>query len=133
MMHAPLHRTAAAVLLGLFAMLSSCAKPKEMLYGKLGGDDTALIDPDTKKPFDGIAKDFHKNGQLSMEIPMKNGKFHGTVKEWYPNGSKKAETEFADGKRNGKCTEWTAAGQLFVECVYDHDKPVSRKEYTSPK
>jgi antitoxin component YwqK of YwqJK toxin-antitoxin module len=129
-MHPHFHRV---VMLCLLAFLASCGKPKEVPYLKLGYDGTTLTDPETKKPFTGISRQYHKDGQVSMEAPLKNGKFHGMVREWYPNGKKKAETEFANGERNGKCTEWTEAGLLFVECVYVRDKEVSRKEYQTGK
>ena len=31
-------------------------------------------------------KEFHENGNLIKEIPLKNGNYHGIYKEYYDNG-----------------------------------------------
>lgn len=120
-------------LLSVVLLLVACGEPKVLPYAKLPYDGVLLGDPETGKPFNGVAKDYHKNGQLSMEIPVKNGLFHGIVREWYPDGKKKAETEFKKGERCGKNTEWTEAGLLYMERVYDRDHIVTEKAHASGK
>lgn len=123
-------RAALSLLLAATALsLGSCSKPKEFPYQKLAYHDGGFTDPETGQPFSGIAKDYHKDGSLKAEFPMKKGKFHGTVKEWHPNGKVAAETEFKEGERTGINREWTADGRPFMERVYDHDRIVSEKKY----
>lgn len=126
----PLH-----CLLLCFSLLfiASCGKPKEISYLKLDLENERLVDPDTKKPFTGIARDHHKNGQLRIEFPCKDGLFHGTVKEWWENGKPKAETEFVRGLRTGRNMEYTEAGLPWQERIYKDDKIVSEKKFESGK
>ena len=114
-------------------LLASCGKPKELPYKQLGYHDGILTEPGSSKPFTGIAKDTHKDGQPKAEYPCRNGKFHGTVKEWHANGKPLAETEFKDGERTGLNREWTDSGQPYMERVYDHDRIVSEKKYENGK
>jgi antitoxin component YwqK of YwqJK toxin-antitoxin module len=111
-------------------ILTSC-KPKEADYSSLKYQSSGnlFIDPDTSKPFTGIAKDAYPNGKPKAEYPMKNGLMEGTVREWWPNGQHLAVTEFKKGQHSGKNTEWTQNGDLFRERVYDKDHIVSEKTY----
>lgn len=119
--------------LGMALGLPSCGKPKELPYKDLKYVNNSFADPQTKKPFSGISKDYYKDGQLKAEYPIKNGFYEGTVKEWHPNGKPLAETEFVKGERVGKNREWTEAGLLYRERVYDHDRIVSEKNYEAGK
>jgi len=110
-------------------LAGSCSKPKEASYQKLLYRSGSFLDPETNKPFDGIARDFFKDGKLKGEFPMKNGKFHGLVREWHANGAQSAETEFENGERTGRNREWLDSGKLYMERVYDHDRIVSEKKH----
>ncbi len=123
----------ALCLLAFAALLVSCGKPKEVAYAMLGYEKDQLIDPDTKKPFTGIAKDYHPNGQLKAEWPCKDGRPHGTVKEWYPNGKPMAETDFVNGERTGRNIEYTEAGLPWQERTYDRDRIVSERKLNGGK
>lgn len=122
--------SAAAVALFL---LTSCSKPKEVNYVKLKMVDNLLTDPDTRKPFTGISRDFHPDGKLKSEFPIKDGVFHGTVKEWYANGKPYAETEYVNGERTGRNMEWTEAGLPYQERIYEKDRIVSEKKFEAGK
>lgn len=113
--------------------LTSCDKPKEVLYKDLGYKDDLLIDPGTQKGFSGIARDYYKDSKLKAVFLIKNGRFHGTVKEWHANGQASSETDFENGERVGNNREWTADGKLYRERIYDHDKIVSEKNYGAAK
>ncbi len=115
------------------ALLPSCSPPKEADYSKLGYAGEVFTDPETGKPFTGIARQKYPDGKVQGEYPFKNGRFHGTVKEWHPNGAPSATTQFLGGERTGKNIEWTASGQVFRERVYDHDHIVSEKNYPDAK
>jgi antitoxin component YwqK of YwqJK toxin-antitoxin module len=112
---------------------------KEIAYKKLDyvehGGVGIYTDPETGKPFDGIARDWHDKDKtkLRLEYPFKSGKLHGVAREWYPDGKKLAETTWVDGQRTGKNTEWNKDGTLFRERVYDRDKIVSEKNYPTAK
>ena len=113
--------------------LSSCGKPKELAYSKLGYNDGVLTDPETSRPFTGIARDVYKDGKPKAEYPIKDGKFHGLVREWHPNGKLSSETEFTDGEHNGTNKEWTADGLPYIERVYDHEHIVREKTFEQKK
>lgn len=114
-------------------LLCSCGKSKELPYSKLGYADNVFTDPETGKGFSGIAKDYHKNGQLKAEFPFKDGRFHGIVKEWYANGKPLSETGFKNGERCGRNFEWTEAGLPYRQRVYDRDKIVEEKNFEAGK
>lgn len=114
-------------------VFASCGKPKEVPYKKLGYENNGFTDPDSGKPFSGLARDHYKDGTLKAEFPIKNGRLHGVVKEWHPNGKPLAETQFVNGERTGQNREWTEAGLLYRERVYDRDKIVSEKNYEAGK
>ncbi len=114
-------------------LLTSCSKPKEADYEKLGYSNNVFSDPETGTAFTGIARQKYPDGKLRGEYPFKNGKFHGTVKEWHPNGKPSSETEFKDGERSGQNKEWTDAGLPYRERVYDRDRIVSEKNFDAGK
>lgn len=114
-------------------LLTSCRKPKEVPYTKLKMVDNLLNDPDARKPFTGISRDFHPDGKLKSEFPVKDGLFHGTVKEWYANGKPYAETEYVNGERTGRNMEWTEAGLPYQERIYNKDRIVSEKKFETGK
>jgi antitoxin component YwqK of YwqJK toxin-antitoxin module len=124
-----------ALTLSLFTavILPSCSPPKEADYKKLGYSNDVFTDPDTGKPFTGIARQKDPDGKLRGEYPFKNGRFDGTVKEWHANGKPSSETEFRDGERSGQNKEWMENGMPFRERVYDHDRIVSEKNFDTKK
>jgi antitoxin component YwqK of YwqJK toxin-antitoxin module len=131
-----LHRTVTIVLAAAAAALltlSSCSKPKEVDYAKLKMVNNLLTDPETRKPFTGISRDYHPDGKLKSEFPIKDGVFHGTVKEWYANGKPYAETEWVKGERTGRNMEWTESGLPYQERVYEKDRIVSEKKFETGK
>ncbi len=118
-----------AALCAFSLLTTSCGKPKEIGYDKLGYDNGIFTDPETKQGFTGIARDYHKkNGGLKSEYPMKDGKLHGMVKEWFPDGKPLSEIEYRNGEHHGLCKEWTADGKPFCERVYENDHLVSEKK-----
>ena len=50
---------------------------------------------------DEIYKSYWGNGNISSEIPYKNGKRNGLFKRYYINGNIKYEIEYKDGLING--------------------------------
>lgn len=125
--------TAGLVLFYSLLVLSACGKPKEVPYSKLQYLNNVFVDPETRRPFTGISRDFHQDGKLKAEFPMKDGYYHGNVKEWWPNGKPYAETQFVKGERTGRNMEWTEAGLPYQERVYDRDRIVSEKKFETGK
>ena len=113
-------------------LVAACNKPQELSYDKLGYENGAFTDPETKQGFTGIARDYHrKNGAIKAEYPMKGGRLHGTVKEWFPDGKPLSEIQYRDGEHHGLCKEWTADGKLFCERVYENNRMLSEKSLPS--
>ena len=89
-----------------------------------------------------------KDGKVSFEGELKNGKPHGTwytffpdgrprwkgnKKEgvshgpfimWYPNGEKKMEGSYENGKKHGVSTAWHLNGVKWKEQIHKSGKPV---------
>lgn len=121
-------KTFAALAVSFLAFTPGCMKPEEVDYKDVN------YEPDGSfsykgKPFTGIAREKHKNGQPSKEYPMRNGRIHGVMREWWDNGQQSAETNFEDGKRHGLNRYWSKDGKLIKEQVYDHDVSKSEKFY----
>jgi antitoxin component YwqK of YwqJK toxin-antitoxin module len=108
---------------------SKATPPKEADYDSLKYSNGIYLDPDTGKPFTGIARQKHPDDTPRGEYPLKDGRFEGTVKEWYANGKPSAETEFKNGERSGRNIEWTEYGLPYRERVYDGDRIVSEKNF----
>jgi antitoxin component YwqK of YwqJK toxin-antitoxin module len=89
-------------------------------------DDVYFLDG---KPYNGLARETHKNGQPKGEYTFKEGRLHGVVKEWWDNGQLSTETHFENGQRHGLNRYWSKKGNLMKEQVYDHDKSMSEKHY----
>jgi antitoxin component YwqK of YwqJK toxin-antitoxin module len=66
------------------------------------------------KPFTGIAYDVYSEGQLKVEVEIKDGKPDGLGQEWYDNGQLHLEINFKDGL----VQEWDENGQLLREETY---------------
>lgn len=119
----------ASLALLMLLLLAACEKPKEINYAKLKMVNNLLSDPETRKPFTGISRDFHPDGKVKSEFPIKEGVFHGTVKEWYANGKPYAETQYVNGERTGRNMEWKESGEPYQERVYEKDRIVSEKKF----
>jgi antitoxin component YwqK of YwqJK toxin-antitoxin module len=73
---------------------------------------------------------WHKNGQLSWEGKLTDGKFDGRSKAWYENGQLEAEVSWKDGKQDGDWNYWFKNGQLKEQGVYkDGEKNGVFKEW----
>ncbi len=115
------------------ALLLTClpvlaAEPtRQVTYKELKWqDDVYFLDG---KPYNGSARDLHKNGKPKGEYTFKEGRLHGVVKEWWDNGQLSTETHFENGQRHGLNRYWSKKGKLMKEQVYEHDKSVSEKHY----
>lgn len=129
--HPGMNRLLIALLLLAAPLPSMAADPapaaREVTYKELKWqDDVYFLEG---KPYNGIARDKHKNGQVKGEYTFKEGRLHGVVKEWWDNGQLSTETHFENGKRHGLNRYWSKKGNLMKEQVYDHDKSVSEKHY----
>jgi len=100
----------------------------------------------------GILREWHANGELSLEFKMKNaikngecrkwydngqpeiiynyvkGKLHGNQRKWYPNGFKRAEWNYLDDIRHGIFKEWYEDGKLKFIKQYRNGELVSTDE-----
>lgn len=79
--------------------------------------------------FNGKAKQFHENGQLSEEVEFKDGKANGKVKDYYPSGKLKAEGEMKDGKFHGTLKGYHENGKLEGEMEMKDGKFGGMKMY----
>lgn len=127
-------KTLAAVAVSFLAFTPGCMKrkevkrkPAEVKYAELAWNDGVFYL--NGKPFTGVAKEQSKEGKLTKEYPMTDGRCDGVVHEWWDNGQMSVETHFDKGKRHGLNRYWTKEGKLMKEQVYDHDVSTSVKEW----
>ena len=66
--------------------------------------------PDKKE--NGLIKEFHENGNLSLRVTFKNGKRDGLMEEWHENGNLLYRAYFKDGIQDGLMEEWHENGNL---------------------
>lgn len=94
----------------------------------------------------GVYREFHPNGQKSLEAPYVDGQAagrcvgwhpgsqkemeyvctsghrHGTYMEWHENGQKRKEGEYKDGKEQGKWATWSRDGEIASEYTFTDGK-----------
>jgi len=75
----------------------------------------------------GLAKQWHANGQLSLEVDFVNDLIHGQRRRWYDTGEKQSIEHYKEGKRHGKSTSWTVDGKIVGDVEFDEDKRVASK------
>lgn len=71
--------------------------------------------PNQQKPYTGLAKNIHENGQLLLFVQISEGKEVGIKTAWYKNGQKCWEESYKDGKANGLWTRWYESGAKWEE------------------
>ena len=57
-------------------------------------------------------REYYDNGQISSEVPCKNGKAHGILRSWYENGQIRTESQWFEGKYHGTCKAWYESGEI---------------------
>jgi antitoxin component YwqK of YwqJK toxin-antitoxin module len=67
---------------------------------------------------EGIAMQWHTNGNLMLISSYKNGVLDGNYIEWYPNGVKYIEAKYKDGNLDGTVTTWNIDGSIKTKITY---------------
>lgn len=78
--------------------------------------------PNTIKPYSGVAFDKFPNDKKRMEIPIKDGKINGTTKEWAKNGKKISEVQYLNGVPHGRESQWYPIGKKKIQLNYVNGK-----------
>mgnify|MGYP002789900561 CR=1 FL=1 len=79
---------------------------------------------------EGVSVNYHANGQVQNEVPVKNGKRHGEAKEYYENGTLAASIEYQADTKNGWSRWYYQDGILYQEAQYvDNQKHGIEKKY----
>ena len=73
-----------------------------------------------------MIRTWYKNGQLQLEMPMRNGKIHGKAYAWHKNGMLKAKNHFTDDVMDGRFKEWDENGKLVNERIYEMGELASK-------
>lgn len=60
-----------------------------------------------------MQKEFHRNGQLREEVPLRKGQRHGLCQTWHKNGVLASTEPYQDGLLHGVCRQWNEAGRLL--------------------
>jgi len=70
---------------------------------------------------DGVVKEWHENGKPKLEEHYLAGKLDQVRREWHENGKLKFEGKFGDGSKEGVHREWNEKGDLIGEVAYEND------------
>lgn len=73
-----------------------------------------------------LQKMYYDNGNLAVEIPMKNGEVNGKAKNYYENGKIKEVYSFKNGKKEGIGKEYSETGEIIKEVLYKDDEEVKK-------
>ena len=73
-----------------------------------------------------LQKMYYDNGNLAVEIPMKNGEVDGEAKNYYENGKIKEVYSFKNGKKEGIGREYSKTGEIIKEVLYKDDEEVKK-------
>ena len=73
-----------------------------------------------------LQKMYYDNGNLAVEIPMKNGEVNGEAKNYYENGKIKEVYSFKNGKKEGIGKEYSETGKIIKEVLYKDDEEVKK-------
>ena len=74
-------------------------------------------------------QNFYLSGQISRNVPMKDGTENGMVTMHHPNGQLYVEEFYIDGKPHGIFRRWNELGLLLAEKKFDYG--VLEKEFES--
>ena len=74
-----------------------------------------------------IQKDFHRNGQLRAEVPLRKGQRHGICRTWYKNGVLASQEPYQAGLLHGVCRQWDEAGCLLGIYKMVHGTGIQRE------
>lgn len=66
----------------------------------------------------GIFRNYHKNGQIKIQVYHNNGIFEGEYIYYYIDGSCAKITNFINGILHGKCIEYFYNGQIALDSNY---------------
>lgn len=70
-------------------------------------------------PFTGVGVETWEDGSVRCEIPFFEGKEHGLARDFHRNGQLAGETVYVNGKRHGLEREWPADGRLMAESEHE--------------
>ncbi|CAN5340152.1 hypothetical protein BH23BAC3_BH23BAC3_03230 [soil metagenome] len=74
-----------------------------------------------------MMRTWYENGQLQMQMPLKNGKIHGKSIAWHKNGKLRAENHFTDDVMDGRFKEWDEEGNLIQKHTYEMGQLITEK------
>ena len=69
-------------------------------------DDKIISLPNETEPFTGINLCKYENGQIEIQIKIKDGMLYGKYKQWNENGQIVLDANFKDNTVHGNYTEW---------------------------
>ena len=66
---------------------------------------------------------YYPNGQVKVEVNLKDGMMYGPYKEYYSNGALYIECNYGEnGKLNGEYKEYDTSGHLIKKSIYVNGK-----------
>ena len=113
---------------GFVAMLV-LGGPDEVEFNSLRHDNGVAFQPNSDRPFEGIAVLRHPDGSLKYEAEFRGGRPHGVVTSFFSDGSKKSESKMEYGKFHGKDVQYHTNGTMKSHSIFRKGNAVSRKNW----
>lgn len=104
----------------LLSILSVCLvfvsySQNKVLINSLQSNEDSTIFSLKDQPYTGVAIRHYRNGQLKLEITLREGKLNGLSQVWRENGFIWAKTNWKDGNLDGLYQQWDENGQLIEQ------------------
>lgn len=111
------------LILLLLLILVGCSKEPINIDEVLIERNDGYYTKDTNRPYSGPVFTVWENGQLEMEVNLKNGKPDGLWKSYHKNGQLRQEGTYKNGKQNGLFTGYHQNGRLESVGTIKDGKP----------
>ncbi len=115
--------------IAVFVAMLVLGRPDVTDYNSLINEGGIAHEPDSEKPFEGIAITHYPNGQLMYEAEYKDGKQHGKISSFYQDGSMQSEGTMEHGVFHGKFIYYHPNGKVQSHYQYRKGITTSRKNW----
>ena len=72
--------------------------------------------------YTGTHTEYYENGNVKIEMNIKNGLKDGTVTTYFEDGSTKEKSSYKEGLKHGEWVDWNASGTKIALAYFLNDK-----------
>ncbi len=100
-------------LITLFLTLSSAATGQNIVR-----ESDGLFYNENNRLYTGTYREYHENGNVKLEIPVRRGLKNGQVILYFGDGSKNEIRSYRSGEMHGTWITWGKSGNRIAQAVY---------------